>query len=194
MYCWRVTEINTEAWNEKLRFLCGVRSVQILENYRKCTMTWGLLNLYLKWVSEAEKCFLGVEHGRCVRLTTLPPSVSRLSRPCGIFNISQPYRPPWPVKGITLLYFFIVNIFHLCWYYRCNYSFLSFTKFLYIFDLQTCSNIYLSVPCSSSRRLTETAGPSVGEINKHNKLNETVPSLNSRQLFCWSKKIHFHSI
>jgi hypothetical protein len=31
--------------------------------------------------------FLGVEHGRCVGLTTLPPSVSRLSTQCGITAI-----------------------------------------------------------------------------------------------------------
>jgi hypothetical protein len=31
-------------------------------------------------------------------------AVSRLSRQCGIPNISQPYRPPRPVTGIALLY------------------------------------------------------------------------------------------
>jgi hypothetical protein len=31
-------------------------------------------------------------------------SVSRLFRQCGILNISQHYRPPWPVTGIALLY------------------------------------------------------------------------------------------
>jgi hypothetical protein len=35
--------------------------------------------------------------------------VSRLSRQCGILNISQPYRPPRPVTGIALLYFTLLR-------------------------------------------------------------------------------------
>jgi hypothetical protein len=44
-----------------------------------------------------------IELDRCVGMTTLPPSVSRLLRQYGILNMSQSYRPPRPVTGISLL-------------------------------------------------------------------------------------------
>jgi hypothetical protein len=39
-----------------------------------------------------------------------PPSVCRLSIQCGILNMSQPYRPPWPVMDIAFFFYYITYI------------------------------------------------------------------------------------
>jgi hypothetical protein len=47
---------------------------------------------------------------RAENLTTIY-EYSRLSRQCGILNISQLCRPPRPVTGIALLYFYKRNLY-----------------------------------------------------------------------------------
>jgi hypothetical protein len=65
--------------------------------------------------------FWRVKRGRCVGLTTIPPCMSRVSRQCGILNISQPLSHPLPVTGIALFFVFPevqgVSKIALQWYY-----------------------------------------------------------------------------
>jgi hypothetical protein len=51
----------------------------------------------------------GGKGDRCVRLTTSPIPVSRLSKKCGSLDVLQLYRPPRPDSGILLPFFKTAN-------------------------------------------------------------------------------------
>jgi hypothetical protein len=59
----------------------------------------------------------GVKSSQCIRPTTSPPFMSRLSRKREILNVSEPCRPPRTFTGIALCFYFVSDE----WSLICSY-------------------------------------------------------------------------
>jgi hypothetical protein len=80
----------------------------------KLLRRWSLLRLWQKWVPETKIrviMFLGSKVRRVSRADNIIAICGPMSRQCRIFNITQLYRPPRPVTGIALLFFFYFSDF-----------------------------------------------------------------------------------
>jgi hypothetical protein len=121
--------------------------------------------------NEYQETSWGVKGGRHVRLTTLPPSMSRLFRKYGNLDVSQRYGPPRPITGIALPFVTILekpiltqskNTQHFmepecslpCLQESATYLYHEphqFSLHPRIQILNICLNVFLLFKCSSSR-------------------------------------------
>jgi hypothetical protein len=59
-------------------------------------------------------CVREIDRCRCIGLTNLPPSVSRLTGKFGMLNILHSYSPSRPVAGKALLLIFLLSLHTDC--------------------------------------------------------------------------------
>jgi hypothetical protein len=83
----------------------------MLPNPSRRTRPWTLLSRLTEMSTRnGSKNVSREELGRCARQTISPPFVSLLSKQCGILNISQFYRPPYPITGLAPLFMYMMFV------------------------------------------------------------------------------------
>jgi hypothetical protein len=71
-------------------------------------MTLGLTHPLTEWVNEYQESCWVIKRGRRITLTYSPPSVSRLSRKCGILDVWKPCGPARSVTKLALLLLYLL--------------------------------------------------------------------------------------
>jgi hypothetical protein len=100
--------------------------------------------------------FLGVRGVKCcwhIQITTTLPSVSLISRKCGILYVSHPPRSPWPGTGTAFTLFFIIH--KLYWQHQFKVVHIELSS------TQTCKTIPVIIgtvyPCAVAHRIWRRA-------------------------------------